>query len=314
MKIIDKQQVEQLLHYPSLIEALRQAFRQDYQVPQRQHYAVKQPENAKDNTLLLMPAWELGAYLGVKTVMVAPENGRYDLPAIQGVYTLFDAHKGTPLASIDAPALTAKRTAAASALASSYLSRDNSSALLMIGTGALAPELIKAHASVRPLQQAYIWGRNFAKADALARRLSSRSLKVNAVPKIEEAVGQVDIISCATLSSQPLLWGKWLRPGQHIDLVGAYLPDSRESDDAVIQQSQIFVDTRPGATQEAGDLAIPLQQGLIQMEAILADLAELCKDLHPGRQQAQSITLFKSVGHALEDLAAAKLIYSQLHS
>jgi len=312
MQIINKEQVDQLLDYPDLIETLRQAFQTDYKVPPRPHYTVANPHASKPSKLLLMPAWEEGSFLGVKTIIVAPENSKYDLPAVQGTYILYDADKGVPLLSIDAPSLTTRRTAATSALASSYLSRHDSESLLMIGTGALAPELIAAHAAVRPIKQVFIWGRNFAKADALARQLSTPQLKVNATPTIPEVIHRVDIISCATLSPTPLVEGKWLLPGQHLDLVGAYLPDTREADDEAIQRASVFVDSRETAPVEVGEILTPLQNKVIQPADLLADLFELCLEKHTGRQSAEEITLFKSVGLALEDLAAARLIYEKL--
>jgi len=171
MQHISSEQLNQLLDYKSLTEALRQAFAADYTVPARHHYNFQNPDTKKPNTLLLMPAWQSGAHVGVKLVIVAPENAAQNLPAIQGTYTLFDAKTGIPLAQMDAPMLTAKRTACASALAADFLSRKNSSTLLMIGTGVLAPHLIKAHASVRPIKEVFIWGRNFAKATALVKQL-----------------------------------------------------------------------------------------------------------------------------------------------
>lgn len=311
MKIITSKLVDQLLDYPSIINALGTAFRSNYTVPQRQHLTVDNPNAKQNSTLLLMPAWEAGKFIGVKTIIVAPENNKYDLPAIQGTYILYDGEKGIPLLSIDAQRLTAKRTAAASALASSYLSNPESESLLMVGTGVLAPELIKAHASVRPIKQVFIWGRNFGKADILARQLNSAELKVNAVPAISEIIQRVDIISCATLSKKPLVFGNMLRPGQHLDLVGAYLPDAREADDEAIRRAQVYVDIRESAPVEVGELVIPIKNKVINLEDIRADLFELCTEKHPGRQSLEEITFFKSVGHALEDLAAARLIYEK---
>jgi len=122
----------------------------------------------------------------------------------------------------------------------------------------------------------------------------------------------LDIVSCATLSPEPLVFGKHLHPGQHLDLIGAYRPDMREADDEVIQRSQIFVDSKTTAPKETGDLAIPIKTGVLHLEDIKADLFELCRGQHMGRTNPNDITLFKSVGHALEDLAAARLAYEQL--
>lgn len=309
MQIINNQQLSDILTYPALINQLEQAFQANYTVPLRHHHQYKNPKENQDSTLLLMPAWEAGKYLGVKLITVSPNNSCYDLPAIQGIYTLFDAHKGIPLAQMDAKLLTVRRTAAASALAARFLSKKNSSSLLMIGTGALAPHLIEAHSSIRPIQQVYVWGRRLEKAKAVAEHFKSANFKITAISSIEEAISKVDIISCATLSTTPLVFGKYLKAGQHIDLVGSYLPDAREADDETIKKSSLFVDTMEGATKESGDIVIPLKKGIIRKAAIKADLFTLCKKEHTGRQNEAEITVFKSVGHALEDLAAAKMVF-----
>ena len=272
MHFFDKESLEKQLTYPELIEALRSAFGDDYTVPLRQHYNYENPGAGVDSTLLLMPAWKKGGLLGVKLVTVSPNNAKLGLPSIQGIYTLFDAQSGTPLAQMDAPTLTNLRTAAASALASSFLSRKNSNTLLMVGTGSLAPYLIRAHRSVRPIEEVYVWGRNFSKAQQLAERLKEENLTINAIENLEAYLPQASIISCATLSKTPLVLGKHLVPGQHIDLVGSYKPDMREADDETIQRSSLFVDTMEGATKESGDIFQPLQKGIIQKQDINADL------------------------------------------
>ena len=312
MQIITKDQLESILSYDSLIPALQQDFCSDISVPMRHHHDYQNPQEGKDSTLLLMPAWEAGQYLGVKIVTVSPNNSRYDLPSIQGIYLLMDAHKGLPLAQMEAKTLTTFRTAAASALASSYLSRRDSESLLMVGTGALAPRLIAAHAAVRPIKQVYIWGRNFEKASGLAKPFSTATYTVTAVKSIAETIPLVDIISVATLSETPLIFGESLHAGQHLDLVGAYKPNMREADDAVVRRCSIYVDTRAGAFKETGDIVIPIQKGIIKKNAILADLFDLCQENKLARQSDSEITLFKSVGHALEDLAAAKLVYEAI--
>lgn len=312
MKIINNEILYQHLSYPQLIDVLEGAFQSDITVPLRHHHNYKNPVAGIDSTFLLMPAWETGKYLGIKIVTVSPNNVWYNLPSIQGLYLLFDAHKGTPLAQMDAKLLTVRRTAAASALAARFLSRKNSKSLLMIGTGALAPHLIEAHASVRPIEEVYVWGRRLEKAQKVAELLSNHSFAIKAVPTIEEVITKVDIISCATLSNSPLVMGKWLEEGQHLDLVGSYLPHAREADDEAIAKSSIFVDTLEGATKESGDIVIPLEKGIIQKTDIQTDLFGLCKKEHVGRKDDKEITFFKSVGHALEDLAAAKLVYEQL--
>jgi ornithine cyclodeaminase len=311
MRNIDKEQVNQLLDFPSLVDSLQQAFKADFTVPKRAHHDMANPSVGRETTLLLMPAWEDGELCGVKIVTVAPENK--DRPTIQGTYMLIDIKNGSPLLLMDAPTLTAKRTAAASALASTYLSRKNTRSMLMVGTGTLAPNLIKAHAAVRPIEEVFIWGRTQEKAEALAEKLSiETNLNVQAVSDLEGAARKVDLISVATMSMTTLVKGEWLTQGQHLDLVGAYRPDMRETDDAAIKRCDLYVDTFYGATHETGEIVIPLKEGTITEDDLNGDLFNLCREEVGGRQNDEQITLFKSTGHALEDLAAARLVYSKL--
>lgn len=309
MHFISAEDIERHSDYLALIEALRAAFQKQYNIPKRHHHQYPNPKEGIESTLLLMPAWDDGENLGIKVVNVSPNNSKYSLPTIQGSYLLFDQHKGTPKAIFDAKMLTNKRTAAASALASGYLSRRDASCLLMIGNGALAPELIKAHASVRPVTKVYLWGRNFEKSQLVSQQLSQSTFDIIPVKEYLPYVEEADIISCATLSPTPLIFGKHIKGGQHYDLVGAYKPDMREADDKFISSVSIHVDNYEGATTETGDLVIPLNAGVIKREQILSELFELCQSKKEGRRGDDEITCFKSVGHALEDLAGAKLVY-----
>ncbi|KAB1157470.1 ornithine cyclodeaminase family protein [Tenacibaculum aiptasiae] len=298
--------------FPELIAELKKSFsKKDVIVPMRHHHDFPNPEVEADSTLLLMPAWEPNKNAGVKIVTVSPENGQFNLPSINGTYIYLDALKGTIKAILEAKSLTVKRTAAASALASTFLSKENSSSLLMIGTGALSVNLIKAHASVRPIKEVFVWGRNFEKAVSIVNSLQEENFSITAIQTIEEKIGEVDIISCATLSATPLVLGKLIRKGQHIDLVGAYKKNMREADDDVIMKATVFVDTFQGGLKESGDIVIPLENGTLKEEEIKADLFELSSDQKKGRISETEITVFKSVGHALEDLAAANYYYNQ---
>ena len=309
---IDNQFIENNTDFLELISALKQGFSSnEIIIPMRHHHDFPNPEVNSDSTLLLMPAWNPSKVSGVKIVTVSPENGQFDLPSIQGTYIYFDAIKGTIKAILEAKSLTAKRTAAASALASSYLSKKDASSLLMIGTGALSINLIKAHASVRPIKQVYIWGRDFKKATALCNQLEHESFECTPIKNILDKISEVDIISSATLSKTPLVLGSHLKPGQHIDLVGAYKKDMREADDNVIIKSSIFVDTYEGGLKESGDIVIPIQNNILKKEDIKADLFELCSNTKEGRSNTSEITVFKSVGYALEDLVAATYYYNQ---
>lgn len=320
MKIFSAEEVDRHLDDLALVERLDALFRSGCEMPTRHHHTLRQPNGpgSADATLLLMPAWTQGSgsRVGVKMVTVYPDNGSRGLPAIFGQYVLLDGHTGRPLALLDGTMLTKRRTACASGLASRYLSRSDSARLAMIGTGALAPHLIRVHSKIRPIRQVTIWGRRIEQAEALARELSAslpaqlgRTIEVHAANERRAAVMEADIVSCATLSQIPLIEGAWLHEGQHIDLVGAYTPNMRESDDEAVRRARIFVDTRAGALKEGGDVVQPLANRIIGEEAIVADLFELARGMRPGRpaDDRASITLFKSVGAALEDLAAAEL-------
>ncbi len=308
MQIIDDATVERRLTPQRLIDALRSAFRADATVPLRHHHAIAVPEAAA-GTLLLMPAWIAGGYLAIKCVTVFPDNQRRSLPTVLASVLLLSAATGAPLAQVAGRVLTVRRTAAASALAASYLARADAAHLVMVGTGALAPALITAHATVRPIRKVTIWGRDPAKARALADRLGGQAFAVATSADLETAVRAGDIVSCATLARDPLVRGEWLAPGAHLDLVGGFTPTMREADDAAIRRTEVFVDTRDGATKEAGDIVQPLASGVLTREAIRGDLYDLARGRVPGRTAPDDITLFKSVGTALEDLAAAQLVY-----
>jgi ornithine cyclodeaminase len=248
----------------------------------------------------------------VKVVAVHPGNAARGRSSVSGAYLLMEGGTGAPLAIVDGQALTLWRTAAASALAASYLARADAVRLVMVGAGALAPYLVEAHASVRPIAEVTVWNRNAAGAEAVASVLAGKPFRVRAATDLEAAVRAADIVSCATLSSEPLVMGAWLAPGAHLDLVGAFTPAMRECDDAAVQRARLYVDTRDGALKEGGDIVQPLAAGLIGRADIVGDLFDLCRGEAPGRRSAEEVTLFKSVGTALEDLAAAALAYSRL--
>ncbi|MEP1097017.1 MAG: ornithine cyclodeaminase family protein [Cyclobacteriaceae bacterium] len=310
MRFYTSEDISNLLSHPMLIEALRVGFTKEYTIPNRVHLDYDNPEDENQNTLLLMPAVSCGDVAGVKIVNVSTENSKRNLPSIQGIYYLLDAITGEPKAIFDAKSLTNWRTAAASALAADYLATKNANSLLMIGTGSLAPFLIDAHSAVRPIKELHVYGRNREKAEAIAKSKASQFEKIEIVDDLTKSLSQADIISSATFSETPLVKGEYLRSGQHIDLVGAFKPTSRESDDEVVRKSKIYVDTIAMAPKEAGDLAIPLASGVISSKDIQGDLFGLCRTEVGGRANDDEITAFKSVGHALEDLVAAQLVFN----
>lgn len=303
-------QVRVALPYPALIDALRRAFASadQVQVPRRHAHDL-----GHDATLLLMPAWREQKKLGVKLVTVAPDNRQHGLPTVHALYVLSDTASGVPLAMIDGEVLTLRRTAAVSALASSFLSRASSSSLLMVGTGRLAPEMVIAHCTARPITRVVVWGRSQSKAEETVRRVRDAGLpdhvSIQTEAMLAAACTGADIICCATTSTVPLLRGEWIKPGTHIDLVGGFRPHMREADDALMASAALFVDTREGALAEAGDLLQPMQAGLLSASDIRAELAGLASASNPGRSSDEEITLFKSVGNGLADLAAAELAY-----
>jgi ornithine cyclodeaminase len=311
MRILGYSEVVAALDFPALVEALRQMFRLGAETPVRQHHRIPVP-GGNDATLLLMPAWQPGRHVGVKVATVFPDNAARGEPSLMGSYLLLDGTTGKPLALLDAPALTARRTAAASALAASYLARPDCERLLMVGTGALAAHLVEAHASVRPIANVLIWGRNPEKAAKLAHRLNRRRLKVAATTDLANSVRGAHLICCATMSERPLIEGHWLPLGVHLDLVGGFRPEMREVDDDCIRRARVFVDTRAGALKEAGDIVQPLASGVLREEDIAGDLFELARGTRAGRRYHDQITLFKSVGAAIEDLAGAKLALETL--
>ena len=307
MKVYDRENVASSLQYGILIEALRKAFSSKITAPERVQHTIKN-KNGSDATLLLMPAWKIGEHIGIKIVSVFPENTTNNMNAVHANYFLVNANDGKPVAVMDGTELTLRRTACASALAADYLVNKNVDTLLMIGTGNLAPHMIKAHCVVRNYSRILIWGRNEEKAERLALSLNIKDKEILAKNDLKEALNVADVISCATLTQKPLIMGDWIKPGQHLDLVGAFTPDMAEADSKAIAKSKVVVDTYEGALSESGELINALKEGRIKKEHILSDLRELVLEEKKIRKDSNDITLFKSVGTALEDLAAAELV------
>jgi len=308
---LDSAQLNRLLDYPSLVEALAEGFAADWTVPVRHHYSIP-IAGEPDQTLLLMPAWDAGKAIGMKLATITPGNGPRGLPAVNAVYLLVDGPTGQPRALMDGACLTVRRTAAASALAARYLARKDASVMLMVGAGALSRPFIEAHRSQHPIKKVMLWARKAEQREAKAKELAALGLPVEPTGDLEAAARSADLITCATLSTTPLIKGAWLKPGAHLDLVGAFTPEMRESDDEAVTRATLFCDTRAGALKEGGDLVIPLKAGIISEASVEAELADLARGLHKGRASDQEITLFKSVGTAVEDFAAARLAMAKL--
>jgi ornithine cyclodeaminase len=316
MKFISAAEVDRALTFAGLVEALRAMFRDGAVQPVRHHHTIERPDGAA-STLLLMPAWtdfdaagtSAGGHVGVKVVTVSPDNNRVGKPAVMGLYLLLDGRTGEPQALIDGQRLTQWRTGCASALAADYLARPDASKLLVIGAGALCPFLAKAHSAVRPIREIRIWNRTSGNGEKAAAALRADGLPAEATTDLDGALGWADIVSSATITNEPIIAGAKLRPGTHVDLVGGFTPKMREADDDAVRRARVYVDTRAGATKEAGDIVQPLQSGLLRPETIVADLFDLSRGERKGRESADEITLFKSVGAALEDLAAGIAVY-----
>jgi ornithine cyclodeaminase len=305
LRVYSAAEVHAALPWAALAQALADAFvAGGTQVPLRHAHVL-----GDGASLLLMPAWSADA-LGVKLVTVIPQAAAQGLPTVQATYLLSERASGLPLALLDGDALTVRRTAAASALAARHLARTDATTLLMVGAGHLAPWLVRAHAALRPaLSRVLIWARRADSADALARQLRSEGIAAEAATDLAGAAARADIVSCATTATAPVVQGAWLRPGTHLDLVGGYRPDMREADDeAIARCERIVVDTRAGALTEAGDLVQTIARGIIGPARIGGELSELLRGACAGRTTPEQITLFKSVGTALEDLAAAQLV------
>lgn len=305
MKIFSAADIARLAPYGEIVEALREGFRADITTPVRHHHDV-----SENITLLLMPAWSKH-WTGLKTVVFKPDNPAKGLPTITASYLLIDNATGATVAMMDGTEITRRRTAAASALAASYLARKDASTMTLVGAGALGAHFVRAHASVRPLRKVFIYSRTLAKSEALAADLANDGLEVSVVTDPEAAVRQSDIVTCVTTSTAPIVKGAWLKPGAHVDLAGAFKPTMRETDAEVVARSSVHVDTRDGALAEAGDLLQARDEGRFDFASIRGDLFELCRGTVRGRASADEITLFKSAGTAIEDLATAIMVYQK---
>ncbi len=310
MRVFTADDVAAALPYGRLIDAMDRAFRAPANVPARSFHTIPVP-GGRDGFLLLMPAWAVGRHACVKVATVFPGNESQGRATVQAQVLLLDASTGTCLALLEGGEITRRRTAATSALAARCLARSDARELLVVGTGALAPHLAAAHREVRAIERIRVWGRNPAKAEACARLIASQfpEISVAAAVDLEFAVRSADVISCATTSAQPLVQGRWLKDGAHLDLVGSFSAGTREADTEAVARARVFVDTYQGARDEAGDLLIPIAEGRIASAHILGDLAELLGGAVPARISERDVTLFKSVGTAIEDLAAAETAY-----
>lgn len=306
MRFFSPAETAAALNYPGLIAAISQVFASGATAPQRHHHTMEK-RSEPDAVLLLMPAWAQGFGVGgVKIVNVTPGNSTRALPAITASYLVFDEVTGEHKAILDGATLTAMRTAAVSALAAKHLAPAKAKTLLVVGSGRVANELPFAFKAVRPIEEVLVWSRTPESATRQVEQWAEKGIRATTTADLREAVANADIISCATLAVEPIIKGSWLKSGQHIDLIGSYAPHMREVDDEAMQRTKVFIDTE-AALLETGDLISPLNTGALTRDRILGTLYDLCQPRQKAWRSPEDITLFKGVGHALEDLAAAKL-------
>lgn len=304
--IIDAAQTRASLPFDRLIVALREAFTAGADVPLRHHHFMPQPDGSTA-TILIMPAWQR-AFIGIKIVTIFPENGKKALPGLFSSYLLCDGDTGQHIALIDGNEITSRRTAAIGALGADFLARKDSRKLLICGSGRIASLLADAFAAVRPIEKVAVWNVNEAGAARLVFDLRARGIDACVANDLERAVGEADIVSCATLATRPIIKGAWLKPGTHLDLIGSFTPFMREADDEVFRRGHVWLDTYD-ALKESGELLDPIRDGVIAAGDIRGSLAELCRGERKGRTSEGEITVFKAVGNALSDIAAAGLVW-----
>ena len=313
MRLFDVAEIDAALSYPGLIDLLDDAFRSEVIAPKRGQYAIQRPDET-DAILLTMPAWSgpdvANPYIGTKIVSVFFGNGKRNLPGVMGAYLLMDGTTGKPLAVMDGNRLTTWRTAAASALASRYMSNPEASRMLMVGAGALAPFIIKAHRSVRPLTEIVVWARRPEAAEATVAELAQEGIEARATTDLEGEARTADIISCATNATEPLIHGHWLTREAHLDLIGGFTLQMREADADALHRARVIVDSSK-AIDEGGDVAVAIAEGSYSADKVAGTLADLCHGRIAGPVEGGGITLFKSVGVALEDLAAAVAVWER---
>ncbi len=308
MKIFTADQVHDTLRYPDFLDVLETTFGEDFTMPPRQVMPLV-PGGPGHDAFAMLPAWN-DEVIALKAFTYYPDNAPPDL-TVYAQILLFDRRNGAPLALVDGTSVTYRRTAGVSALASRLLSRTDSEEMLLINTGKLAPFLIDAHASARPLKRVRLWARDFEKAERVAEALGRErpGLEILAVPGIEAACATADLIVCATHSPEPLVRGKWVRPGTHTDFLGNHHPDQRECDGELVERARVWVDSEANCLKEAGEILVPLAEGRIGRDHVLGDLSAICRGAAPRRGSSEEVTLFKSVGCALGDLAGARAVW-----
>lgn len=306
MKIIDGETVRRVAEYPLIIEAIREGHRRKKAV-----ISDSLLESA-GRKLLVRSAWIEGLGIGVKAMSVYPDNPSRTppIPSIQGQVLLYDDDTGSVSAVVDGEEVTKWKTASDSALGSDLLSRQDSETLLMVGAGTMAEPLIRGHVSVRPsLKRLLIWNRTASRAEALAKSIDDLGREIRIVSDLDASIGSADILCSATMSQDPVIFGRHLRPGCHVDLIGAYTPAMREADDEVLRRGRIFVDSYDSTIDHIGELKIPIAEGTISRDDVLGDFYTLVAG-QAGRRSDEDITVFKNGGGAHLDVMTSQAIAS----
>ncbi len=311
MLVLGRKELERLLTPAAVIRAVESAFaryaRGEATVPSRLALTAEE-----GGLLLLMPSALAGTALGAKLVSVYPKNRERGLPTIFATYVLMEPGTGRPLALLEGGFLTGIRTGATSALAARYLARPDSRVIACFGAGVQAAFQLRCLATVFAIERVLVVGRSRDRAERFCETMARElGVPVGVAETPRQAVSQADLVTCATTAPMPVFAGTDLRPGTHVDAVGAFRPATREVDTETVARARVVVDTYAGAWEEAGDILIPIKEGAISRSAVAAELAELVTGDKPGRQGRDEITLFKSVGSALEDAAAARLAYDE---
>lgn len=311
MKMIDADTVHSCISYPDLVNGLIQMHREE-PCTLKDVLLGEGDKSASDNFLLVRSAIHPGKTLAVKMATIFP--GNTDRPSVQAVVVLFDGNNGTPIGLVDGNAITHRKTATDSALGSKLLSRKDSKSFLMVGAGSMAEHLIRAHVSVRPqLQTLKIWNRSPQRAVEVQQKLANEGLSLEVVEDLADAVSASDIVCSATMVTKPIIKGEWLRPGCHLDLVGAYRPDMREADDDCLRRGKLFVDNRKTTLGEIGEIEIPRKAGVISEDSILGDFYDICAEGFSVQRSDSDITVFKNGGGGHLDLMTSRIIFDKIY-
>ncbi len=314
IRLLSQSDMAGILDISDVINVIEEGFRKvvsDDDLPDRTSLQIsKQPGVA-----LLMPAYlsDLNI-LGVKIVSVFPNNISLGYPMVTGFYVLCDSMTGQLMALMEGKYLTGIRTAAASAVATKILAREDAKILGVIGTGVQGRFHVDAIRSVRKIEKVVVYSRTPEKRQKFANELETAGIICQQVEHVSQCTAEADILAVCTSSKKPVFDGNLIRPGTHINAVGAFTPDTRELDTNLIQKAQVYVDTYAGAFKEAGDILIPFRSKKIQKGHIQAELSELISGKKKGRTHPEEITVFKSVGYAMEDAVVAKFAYDQANA